>query len=267
MGSLTFIGLGLYNEKSISLIGLERIKKAEKVYIETYTNPMPFLSLEKLQKLIGKPIVKLSREDLEENAKKGILNDAKNMDVVLLVPGDPMIATTHIWLRLEASKTGIKTEVINGVSIYSAAPSIVGLQIYKFGKTVTIPFPTKNYKPQTPYEVIKENTERGLHTLVLLDVKTENKHWMSIREGLTYLLEIEELRREKIVTEERLVVGLAGVGSEQPIVKGDIVRRLLNYQFKVFPQTLIFPGSLHFMEAEALKIFAGVPEEVLRLHE
>ena len=267
MGSLTFIGLGLHYEKGISLAGLEKARKAEKVYVEFYTNPMPYLSMENLQKFLGKPIIILKRKDLEEKAKEGILKDALKMDVALLVPGDPMVATTHVSLRIQAYKMGIKTEIVNGVSIYSAAPSIVGLQIYKFGKTVTIPFPTLTYKPQTPYDVIKENFVRGLHTLVLLDVDYEKGKCMNIKDGLEYLLEIEKERKEKIVTFDRLVVGVAGVGSPNPIIKGNIVKKLLNYQFKMYPQTLIFPGKLHFMEVEALKIFAQTPEEALKPYE
>ena len=82
---------------------------------------------------------------------------------------------------------------------------------------------------------------------------------MSIGEGLSYLLEIEEERKERVVFRGRLAVGLAGLGSDKPVVKGDTVEKLLSYDFKRFPQTLIFPGRLHFMEVEALKIFAETP--------
>jgi len=37
---------------------------------------------------------------------------------------------------------------------------------------------------------------------------------------------------------------------------------VINYDFGVPPHTLIFPGKLHFMEAEALITLAGAPEEV-----
>ena len=36
-GSLTFIGLGLYDEKDISSKGLEETKKCDKVFAEFYT--------------------------------------------------------------------------------------------------------------------------------------------------------------------------------------------------------------------------------------
>lgn len=181
MGSLVFIGLGLNNEYDLTLKGLEKARKADKVYIELYTNPMPSLSIKNLEKMVGKKIVILRRKDLEEKAEEVLIKKAEKNNVALIVPGDPMIATTHVWIRLEAEKKGIKTEVIHAPSIYSAAPSIIGLQIYKFGKTVTIPFPKENYRPKTPYEVVKENFTRGLHTLVLLDVDAEKGRWMSIK--------------------------------------------------------------------------------------
>ncbi|WP_309492598.1 diphthine synthase [Candidatus Hecatella orcuttiae] len=264
MGKLTFIGLGLHDEKSLSLLGLEKAKAADRVYAEFYTNLMPKLSIKALENLLAKPVTVLSRGDLEERAEEGILRQASEGEVALLVPGDPLVATTHIDLRLRAERAGIETEVLNGVSIYSAAPAAAGLQVYKFGKTVTVPFPTPFYKPETPYEVVVENSRRGLHTLVLLDVDSEKGRCMTVREGLEYLLEVEEKRKEGAVTPRRLAVGLAGLGSLKPEVKGNRVERLLETVFEELPQCIIFPGKLHFMEAEALKVFAGTPEEAFR---
>lgn len=264
MGKLTFIGLGLRDEKGVSLIGLEKAKAADRVYAEFYTNLMPKLSVKALENLLDKPVTVLSRKDLEERAEEAVLRQAAEEKVVLLVPGDPLVATTHIDLRLRAERAGIETEVLNGVSVYSAAPAAAGLQIYKFGKTVTVPFPSSLYKPETPYEVIGENSRRGLHTLVLLDVDGERGRCMTVREGLEYLLEVEAKRKEGVVTLQRLAVGLAGLGSWNPEVRGDLVEKLLEFFFKELPQCLIFPGRLHFMETEALKVFAKTPEEAFR---
>lgn len=263
MGLLSFIGLGFGNEYGLSLSNLENAKKAERIYIETYTNPMPNLSVEKLEKLLGKPVLKLSRRDLEERAEETILKDAESYDTVLLVPGDPMIATTHIALRLQAHKKGLRTEVMHGPSIYSAAPAISGLQNYKFGKSVTIPFPSNIYKPETPYDIIKENTLHRAHTLVLLDFEAEKSCYMRIKEALQYLLEIEERRKENVITEGRLAVGLAGVGSSNVKVKADIVKNLLKTNFESIPHSLIFTGELHFIEVEALRAFADAPLEAI----
>ncbi len=263
MGSLSFIGLGLEDEYGLSLSNFGRTKKADKIYIELYTNPMPNLSIKRIEKLLGKPVLELSRKDLEENADETILKDAQIYDVALLVPGDPMIATTHIALRLQAHTKGLRTEVMHGVSIYSAAPAAAGLQNYKFGKTVTIPFSSNIYNPETPYDIIKENTLRRAHTLVLLDFDAEKDCYIRIREGLQYLIEIEERRKEKIVSKERIAVGLAGVGSPKVKVRADTVENLLKTEFEPIPQSLIFVGELHFIEAEALRTFAGAPREAL----
>jgi len=263
--TLTFIGLGLHDEGGISLAGLERARLADRIYIERYTNHMPRLSLKRLEEFLGKPISELNRRDLEELPEHTILRDAEHRDVVLLVPGDPLVATTHIDLRLRADKAGIPTEVVHGASIYSAVASVVGLQIYKFGRTVTIPHPTPIYRPETPYDVLKENMAHGLHTLVLLDIDAEGARYMRVEEGLRYLLKIEEKRREGVVSLKRLAVGLSGVGSPSQKVKGGSVESLLKADFGDPPHSLVFPAVLHFMEAEALKVFASTPEEALRV--
>ena len=84
-----------------------------------------------------------------------ILEAAKKGKAVFLVPGDPFIATTHVTLRIDAEKQGIKTRIVHGTSIISAIVSLSGLHNYKFGKTVTIPFP-ENFS-ETPYNVIAQN--------------------------------------------------------------------------------------------------------------
>jgi diphthine synthase len=263
LGRLIFVGLGIRGVDGIPVKGLKKAKEADKVYAEFYTSPSADLNVESVSRFLGKPVFELKRVDLEDKGGKEVLDEASKGTVVLLVPGDPMIATTHLDLRLKALKSGIKVEIVHASSIYSTAASASGLQIYKFGKTVTIPFPSETYMPETPYEVVKENLERGLHSLVLLDCDAEADRWMTIREGLEYLLKIEEKRRENMMTSERLAVGLAGLGGEDAQIVGGKISRLLKVEFKLKPQTIIIPGKLHFMEAEALKVLAQTPEEEL----
>ncbi|MEM2572522.1 MAG: SAM-dependent methyltransferase, partial [Archaeoglobaceae archaeon] len=58
---LTLIGLGLGDEKDITIRGLEAVKDADVVYAEFYTSKI-FASLEALRKFLGKEIRLLSRE-------------------------------------------------------------------------------------------------------------------------------------------------------------------------------------------------------------
>ncbi len=170
MKELVFIGLGLHDEKGISLQGLEETKTAEHAFIELYTSLLPDFSSKTLRStLTGKQIRVLQRHDLEEENGAIILNAAEKGKTVFLVPGDPFIATTHVTLRIEAEKRGVKTRIIHGATIISAIIGLSGLHNYKFGKTVTIPFPENT--SETPYNVIAQNKKHGLHTLCLLDLK------------------------------------------------------------------------------------------------
>jgi len=257
VGQLKFIGLGLHSELGISLRGLDEAKGADLVLAEFYTSLMPELSLERLERLLGKPVKVLSRPDVEEKAEQTVLSEAKTRTVAFLVPGDPMAATTHLDLRLRAEKAGIKTRIIHGASVTSAVSSVIGLQNYKFGRTVSIPIVEVGTLPESPYDFIKENLYRGLHTLVLLDIKAEEETYMTIPQALKQLLAIERKRRENITTNQTLAVGVARIGSEDMKIKAGRVGRLQSYDFGSPPHSIVIPGRLHFMEAEALQVLAG----------
>jgi len=262
LGELIFVGLGLHDEKGISLHGLEETRGANTVFAEFYTSLMPGLSTQALVRLVGREVLVVSRRDLEEEGGRLILQEARRGKAVFLVPGDPLIATTHVDLRVRAEKEGIKTHVIHGASIISAVIGLSGLQNYKFGRSVTIPLPERGWSPETPYEAILENRKMGLHTLCFLDIKVEESRYMTIKDGLGKLLAIEKRKRGGVVTLDTLIVGVARAGSREPTVKAGYVREVMNYDFGAPPHTLIFPGKLHFMEAEALITLAGAPEQI-----
>ncbi|MDH7606942.1 MAG: diphthine synthase [Candidatus Bathyarchaeota archaeon] len=265
MGELVFVGLGLHDEKGISLRGLEEAESADAVFIELYTSFMPNFSVEGFERVVGKKIHVVSRRQLEDENGKVVLDAAVRGKAVLLVPGDPLIATTHVALRLEAAKRGVRTRIVHAASIISAVIGLCGLHNYKFGKSVTIPFPS-NFS-ETPYMVVAQNKKLGLHTLCLLDIDAEGNRHLSLREALEMLLTVEEKKRMNIVTNETLAVGVARAGSSNPKVKAGSVRELLGYDFGGPPYSLVFPGKLHFMEAEALIAFAWAPLSVRRFVE
>ena len=260
--ALYFIGLGLYDEKDITLKGLETARKCEKVFAEFYTSLLAGTTIDKVEELIGKPIVRLNREDVELNFEKTVLPEAKEKDVAFLTAGDPMVATTHSDLRIRAKKAGVESYVIHAPSIYSAV-AVTGLQIYKFGKSATVAYPEKNWFPTSHYDVIRENRERGLHTLLFLDIKAERNRYMTANEAMEILLQVEEMKREGVFTPETLVVVLARAGSLNPTIKAGYVKDMINEDFGRQPHVLIVPGRLHIVEAEYLVEFAGAPEEIL----
>ena len=256
------MGLGLCDEKGISLRGLEEARETDAVFAEFYTSLMSGLSLQKLEGLVGKRVSVVSRQTLEEEEGEPILKEAKKGKAVFLVPGDPLIATTHVDLRIRAEKRGIKTRVIHGASIVSAVIGLSGLQNYKYGRSVTIPFPEKGVASETPYKVILGNRAMGLHTLCYLDVKAEEERYMTIKEGLQSLLGTEKQKRGHVTTLTTLVLGVARAGSDNPAIKLGYIKDLVNHNFGDPPHTLVFPARLHFMEAEALITLAGAPEQI-----
>jgi len=260
---LVFVGLGLHDEKGISLQGIEETRTADHAFMELYTSILPCFSTERFEEIVNKKVRIVSRRNLEEENGALILNAAENGKAVFLIPGDPFIATTHVALRIEAEKRGVKTRIVHGASVMSAIIGLSGLHNYKFGKTVTIPF-SENFS-ETPYNVIAQNKKLGLHTLCLLDIKAEKKCFLSINEALKLLLEIEQKRGEGATTLDTVAVGVARAGSAAPTLKAGFVEDLIKCDFGEPPQSLIFPGDLHFMEAEALVAFAGAPAQLKRL--
>ena len=266
MRELVFVGLGLNDDKGISLQGLEEIKTAETVFIELYTSLLPEFLMERFVRTSGKKPRSIGRKELEDENGRIILAAAKKGKTVLLAPGDPLIATTHVTLRMEAAKQRIPARIVHGASILSAVIGLSGLHNYKFGKTVTIPFPDA-VPSQTPYEVIAQNKKLGLHTLCLLDINAQEKRCLTIEEGLESLLEIEKKKKRKVVTAKTVAVGIARAGSRNPTVKADFVERLRRVDFGNPPHSIVFPGKLHFTEAEALIMLAGGPAKTREMTE
>ena len=259
-GQLLFIGLGLYDEKDVSLNGLSEIKQCDKVFAEFYTSKLIGLKKKSFEQTFGKQIEILSREETEKGDK--ILEHASKENVVFLTCGDPMIATTHVDLRIRAKRCGIKTRIIHSGSIITAAPGLLGLQNYKFGRTTTLAFPEKNYFPTSPYSVILENKKMGLHTLVLLDIQADKEVYMTANEGLNLLLEMEEKLGKHLFSKESIVCVVARAGSPNPIVAAGSLKELISRDFGGPLHTVIIPGDMHFMEIEALEGFAGLSKKL-----
>ncbi len=250
--TLFLIGLGLSTEKDITVRGLEAVQTSDLVYLEDYTSLLQ-CSFEDLEIFYGKKIIRANRESTEQGIKQ-ILEQAKTKNVAFLVVGDPLSATTHVEIIKQARDLNIRLEIIPSASILTAV-GMTGLQLYKFGKTTSIPFIEDHPHLETPYNVIKENQSLGLHTLCLLDLKPEQHKFMTVSEAIVILENIEQRKQEKIINENTLVVGCARLGSNNSIIKSGKVAELKEIDFGKPPQCLIIPGKLHFAEEEMLKLW------------
>jgi diphthine synthase len=234
--------------------------------MELYTNVMPALKTENLQQIVGKPVRVLSRSDVEEHAEDTVISVAKVGKVGFLVAGDPMVATTHVDLRLRAHKAGIQTRIIHAASVLTAAAGAAGLQSYKFGRTVTVPVSQTGQLPESVLSAIEKNLDAGLHSLVLLEIDVENQRHVTITESLERIVSLSSRKPDGRIRPETLVVGLARLESPNMVVKAGSISELIKWNFGDPPYCLIFPTQLHFVEAEALQVFCGARKELVAGH-
>lgn len=235
------IGIGLNDERDISVKGLEKLRKSDFVYLESYTSRLN-CSINDLEELYGKKIVPADRGLVEKKAGQ-IIEKAKKQNVAFLVIGDVFSATTHSDIFLRAKKEGIRTEVIHNASVVSAV-GLTGLEVYKFGKITSIPFENKNIK--SPIEVFKNNFKKNLHTLFLLDIKEDKL--MAVNEAIAYLIKNK-------IDKNIMAVACAALGGKEPFIKYAKLNDLKGIQINKFPQCLIIPAKLHFIEEEMLNSY------------
>jgi len=241
------IGLGL-KPKHLTLEAIEALNKCEKVYLEFYTSKLA--EENELKKIIRKKIELLERKQVEEEFNE-ILNEAKKKNIALLVIGNPLIATTHMQLLLEAKKLKLKFKVIPGISIKDFI-GLSGLSDYKFGRTVSIPFYSENFKPESFYDAIKKNYDNEMHSLCLLDIQKnkEKEKLMSVKEALELLERIAKKRNEYWLFKTKIIV-LSNIGSKKQRIVCGSLEKLKKEKFKS-PASIIITSKLNEKELEFL---------------
>lgn len=235
--ALTIIGTGVAFDLTLS--GIEALKSCGEAFIETYTNPIEAQRITELERTVGKKIQLLPRDAVEGPF---LADKAKSADICILASGDPLTATTHITLVMEARRKGVPVRVIPNSSIYSVAPAKAGLQIYRFGKTATLVNPRPNYRPTSSLEIVRENLSRNLHTLVLLDTEPSP---MEAKAALEMLSSLEGAKSAVVLSrlghdDEKISYGKIG-----ELKKSDLGRP---------PFTVIVPATLHPVEQEYLEM-------------
>lgn len=232
---LYLVGLGL-NENSYSREAHEVISKANRIYIDTYTIEFPYEIQSLIGQFKGKRFIPAGRDFVEG---MNFLSEAKNKDVVLLVYGSPLVATTHAAIIKEAVKKNIKIKIIHAGSILDAVAE-TGLQPYKFGKTTSLPnFPADSY-----LKVVKENEKTDAHSLILVDIG------LKFEDALKRLeddCKKNKFKLGKIIVCERL-------GLKDAHIYYNTTKNLSDKKIKT-PFCFVMSGKLHFFEKEFLEEF------------
>lgn len=224
---------------------------------EFYTAMLAGTTHEELEAVLGCKVMVLDREAVELGGKD-LVAQAANQDVAFLTAGDPMAATTHTDLVIRARASGVKVTITHAPSILSAAPGLLGLQHYKFGRTSTLVRPEPNWMPTSPFDAVEENHQAGLHTLVLLDIKAheEPAYFMSAHEGLNLLLQLAELTGHQWFNETLQVGVVARAGSDDATVVTGTVAKLLEHDMGGPLHCIVVPGLMQVVETEAWQSLA-----------
>lgn len=265
---LYIIGLGLSDEKDITVRGLELVKQADAIFLEAYTSILGGVPKEKLEAFYGKPVTVADRGMCENDADELIIDPAKEKNIAFLVVGDPVCATTHTDLVLRAKEVGVKVVMVHNASIMGAAGAC-GLQLYNYGQTVSIPYFDDKWRPTSFYPKIKYNRLGGMHTLCLLDIKVKEPdfdammkgrteflppRYMSVNVAAEQLLEAEETLGEGVYDGKKtLCVGLARMGQPTQIIVAGTLEELTQADLGGPLHSLIICGELHDLELDIVK--------------
>ncbi|HYA70881.1 MAG TPA: diphthine synthase [Thermoplasmata archaeon] len=258
MGELAFVGLGLADERGVPERARAVLASADVVFAEEYTAIAPAGTIDRLARLIGKPIHTLDRPLLESEGP--ILESlTAHRRVALVVVGDPFAATTHVALRLSAERAGHTWTYCPNASILTAAAGLLGLMHYRFGRTVSLPLPSEHFSPTSPLEHIAANRARDLHTLVLLDLRPEEGRFLTASAALALLRERDPL--EGVLSHSDRVAVVARVGRDDARAWAGTFGRLRSLDFGPPMHALVvLAPTLHFEEEAALSRYM-VPNE------
>ena len=272
MSMLHIIGIGTKKE-DLTFEMIKCIENSSKVFLEYYTCFYQD-SFKELENYIKRDIQICSREDIETHIEDLILKPAKDEDITLLIIGDILVATTHTDLLLRAKELEVKTQLFHNISIANLITK-TGLQWYKFGKTISIPFFNEKFMPRTPFLHFYDNYSIGAHSLFLLDLNPSNDitykghdAYLSANRALQFLLDIPKLMLENeeieeketlIIDNETYVCVCSRLGmKDERIIYGTIEEVIEYDEGNPLPEPLcvIIPSEMHEMEEEFITQFS-----------
>ena len=271
--TLSLVGLGLGDARDITLRGLDLVKAADVVYLECYTAVLSDATT--LAETLGKEVIVADREAVESGdvlTECDAAHGGKN--VALLVVGDPFGATTHTDLVVRCREQGYNVEVAHNASILNAV-GCCGLQLYRFGQTLSMCFWTETWRPTSWFPRLVANRKEGVHTLLLLDIKVkeisdenlargrkiyEPPRFMTIAQGAEQVLAVEAAEKTGAVTPDTVCCGVARVGFKDQVVAYAKLKDIGKVDFGGPLHSLVVCGDIHECETDfALGLVANLP--------
>ncbi|KAG2275299.1 hypothetical protein Bca52824_057854 [Brassica carinata] len=189
--------------------------------------------------------------------KRSMIEEAIDNDIAFLVVGESVIPLERYW---DLSSAAVMNDV-----------GICRLQLYHYGETVSTPFFTETWRPDSFYEKIKKNRALGLHTLCLLDIRVkeptfeslcrggkkqyEPPRYMTVNTAIEQLLEVEQKRGDSVYSEETECVGFARLGAEDQKILSGTMKQLESVDCGAPLHCLVIVGKTHPVEEEMLEFY------------
>jgi diphthine synthase len=250
---LFLVGLGL-SEREIPIGTMEVCKNCE-LYIDKFTTRIDERVTDYITEQTGKRITELTRQDMEEDAKD-IVERAATKDVAILVGGDPLMATTHKIIYIEAKKQKVPTEIVHANSIITTIMGESGLDFYRFGAPCTIPKWSSHYSPVSFYEKIGANLINKNHTILLLDYDSPSETTLPLKDVIQILEKADSHYKKGIINSKTKIILLHNMSLEDAKIISTTIEKLKSLEYGGV-NILILPAELSDIEKEAVSARTG----------
>jgi len=252
---LNIVGLGLQGLSSITIGGAEAIRSSDEVYLDSYTSVLQQDALKEISEYFDRKIIPVERDFIE--GPSPILDMCRTRNISLLVVGDGMSATTHKILEQNCASSGVTVRVFENASILNVIPWRLGLYTYKMGPPVSLPFLSDSFFPTSVFSKIIRNHSNGMHTIVLLDLKSGQT--IDILQALEWLQEMEKRAGgDSILSKEEICVVSRVRQPGEKIIYGSI-EKLKTVHFGS-PASIVIPSNPDTFEKENLAPFRASNE-------
>lgn len=266
---LYIIGIGINEFDSLPIGSIEILKKSDVILLERFTGFISDSFLLKIKTLLqesgehtqnSKTDLKFVKRWYIEDGRE-ILDNSASQIVSILVYGDPLVATTYNELLIRAKKQSIDFRVIHSSSGLISLIGETGLQPYKFGKTVTMM--DDPMSSITVYNTVYDNLCLGLHTLILTEYNNDDglnnfdsgssPFYLTPKRVFELLLKREEEIKLANLSHESFAIVASKIGNHNSQILSGNFDSLLSVDYEGGPNSVIIPGSLHFIEEGSVR--------------
>jgi len=250
---LFLIGLGL-SEKDITVGSIEAFRTSE-LYVDRFTSYISDRTMTYISETAGKQVAELTRQDMEEDVAE-LVKRAATRDIAVLVGGDPLMATTHKILYIEAKHQGVQTHILHANSIITTVIGESGLDFYRFGSVCTIPKWSEHYKPMSFYEKIERNLTNNEHTILLLDYDSKRMETLPVGEAIGTLEKADAHYKKGIITDRTKIIIMHNISQRDGKVMETTVAEAKSSNLNGM-NVIIMPAALSDVEKDAVQARTG----------